>query len=76
MESNKGYILVTDHKNIILHKRDRYGRKAYRHFKDEIINLDVDEEYYAYRFLALCKIAKEWCEDNEIPYTAREEKNK
>lgn len=56
--------------------RALHGRKAYRHFKDEIINLGVDEEYYAYRFLALCKIAKEWCEDNEIPYTAREEKNK
>ena len=53
-----------------------HGRKAYRHFKDEILNLGVDKEYYAYRFVALCKIAKEWCEDNEIPYTIREEKNK
>lgn len=50
------------------------GRKPYRHFKDEIINLNVDKEYYAYRFLSLCRLAKEWCEENEIPYTEREGK--
>lgn len=53
--------------------RPLHGRKAYRHFEDKLINLDVDEKYYAYRFLTLCKIAKEWCEDNEIPYTTRED---
>ena len=52
-----------------------HGRKAYCHFKDEIINLGIDEEYYAYRFQALCKIAVEWCEENEIPYTTREERH-
>ena len=52
-----------------------HGRKAYCHFKDEIINLGIDEEYYAYRFQALCKIAEEWCEENEIPYTTREERH-
>lgn len=52
-----------------------HGRKAYRHFKDEIINLGIDEEYYAYRFQALCKIVEEWCEENEIPYTTREEQD-
>lgn len=48
-----------------------HGRKAYRRFKDEIINLDVEKAYYAYRFLALCRIARQWCEENKIPYTVR-----
>lgn len=50
------------------------GRKPYRHFKDEIDNLNLDKAYYAYRFLAFCKIAREWCEENEIPYKMREGK--
>ena len=48
-----------------------HGRKAYRRFKDEIINLDVEKAYYAYRFLALCRIARQWCEENKIPYSVR-----
>lgn len=39
--------------------RALHGKKAYRRFKDEIINLDVEDEYYAFRFLVFCKIAKE-----------------
>ncbi len=50
--------------------------KAYRRFKDEIVRLRIAEVYYNYRFLTFCDIAKEWCEDNEIPYTYRENKEK
>ena len=45
-------------KNQELLLRKLRGRKPYRHFKDEIINLGVDKAYYAYRFLALCRLAK------------------
>ena len=48
------------------------GRKPYRHFKDELNYIGLDEVYYAFRFLAFVNIAKEWCEENEIPYILRE----
>ena len=48
-----------------------HGRKPYRHFKDEIINLGIDDVYYAYRTLEFCKIAKEWCERYEIPFNTK-----
>lgn len=44
------------------------GRRPYRHFKDEINVLGLAEVYYAFRYVAYAEIAKEWCEDNGIPY--------
>ncbi len=43
------------------------GRKPFRHFKDEINNLGLDEAYYAFRFLSFCVMAVRWCRDNDIP---------
>ena len=48
------------------------GRKPFRHFKDTLNYTGLDEVYYAYRFLAFIRIAREWCEDNDIPFTTRE----
>ena len=48
--------------------RALHGKKAYRHFKDEIINLGIQDAYYAYRSREILEIAKAWCEENEIPY--------
>ena len=47
------------------------GRKPYRNFKDEINYLGIAETYYAYRILAFCRMAKEWCERNEIPFNTK-----
>ena len=44
------------------------GRRPYRHFKDEINVLGLAEAYYAFRYVAFGEIAREWCEDNGIPY--------
>ena len=44
------------------------GRGAFRRFKDCCMDLGLDEEYYAFRHEALKQIAKEWCEDNDIPF--------
>lgn len=51
-----------------------HGKKAFRHFKDELAYLDLEESYYEYQRQALCQIAKEWCEDNDIQYKMREKK--
>lgn len=44
------------------------GRRPYRHFKDEINMLGIAEAYYSFLYSALIGIAREWCEDNGIPY--------
>lgn len=51
--------------------RALHGRKPYRHFKDEINYLGIDDAYYAYRLLAFCRMAKEWCERYEIPFDSK-----
>ncbi len=50
-----------------------HGRKPYRNFKDEINCLGISETYYAWRLITLCKKAKNWCEENEVPYVIRTE---
>jgi len=49
------------------------GRKPYRNFKDAIYCLGISESYYAWRLITLCKKAKNWCEENEVPYEIRTE---
>ena len=50
------------------------GRKPYRHFKDEIYYLDLDQAYYAFRSCAFMDIARKWCENYNLPYQLRSEK--
>ena len=45
------------------------GRKPFRTFKDQAIELGLDDEYYAFRTLAYADIARDWCRENEIPFT-------
>ena len=46
-------------------------RRPYRRFKDELNYHGLTETYYAFRSLEFMKIAKEWCEDNGIPFRTR-----
>jgi len=48
------------------------GRKPFRHFKDALKYAGIEEDYYAFRFLALVDIAGEWCEAYKIPYKHRD----
>jgi hypothetical protein len=44
------------------------GRGAFRRFKDKIIDIGVEKVWYEFKEKVLMAIAKEWCEDNEIPF--------
>jgi len=44
------------------------GKGAFRRFKDTLDDVNLTEEWYAFKFLAYVKIACEWCEDNGISY--------
>lgn len=48
--------------------RALHGRRPFRAFKDCAIRLGLIEAYYAYHGGACVRLAKEWCEDHQIPY--------
>jgi hypothetical protein len=44
------------------------GKGAFRRFKDGINRYDVEREWYAYQEEAYKRIARNWCEENEVEY--------
>lgn len=44
------------------------GRGAFRRFKDTIDRFDLSEQWYAFRDRGYARVAKEWCEENDIDY--------
>ncbi|AEF94660.1 hypothetical protein Desca_1813 [Desulfotomaculum nigrificans CO-1-SRB] len=44
------------------------GRGAFRRFKDAIIRYNLEDSWYSYKHKALCEVAKDWCEANDIPF--------
>lgn len=47
-------------------------KRPFRRFKDELNYFWLTSAYYNSRFQALMEIAREWCEDNRIPYRAKD----
>ena len=45
------------------------GRKPFRTFKDRAIDIGLDQAYYKFRSQAYADIARDWCRENEIPFT-------
>ncbi len=43
-----------------------HGRGAYRRFKDKLCNLGLEQKWYKHRDGAYEKVAREWCERNNI----------
>ena len=59
-----------------VHKREELfraldGKRPFRYFKDTLISTELNEAYYAFWILAFLEIAKEWCEEHDIPYISR-----
>jgi hypothetical protein len=44
------------------------GKGAFRRFKDEIIDFEIEDQWYSYRDERFKQIAIEWCKDNNISY--------
>ncbi|MFD1415086.1 UPF0158 family protein [Oceanobacillus jeddahense] len=44
------------------------GRGAFRRFKDEVHDMGLEEQWYAYRNNEYKQIAINWCEENEIEF--------
>ena len=45
------------------------GRKPFRTFKDRAADIGLDQAYYMFRSQAYTDIAREWCRENDIPFT-------
>jgi len=44
------------------------GRGTFRRFKDTLHRVDLIEEWYSFKHKAYVELAREWCEENDIPY--------
>ena len=44
------------------------GTGAFRRFRDNAERFDLMEDWYAYRTSRLTELAKDWCDDNDIPW--------
>jgi hypothetical protein len=47
------------------------GSGAFRRFKDLATEYNILEDWYAFRDEALWNFARDWCEENDIPYTEK-----
>jgi Uncharacterised protein family (UPF0158) len=45
-----------------------HGAGAFRHFKNAIQRLGLEDSWYRYREAAFERVAKQWLEENGIPY--------
>ena len=52
------------------------GRRPFRSFKDRAIQIGLIQDYYAYHSGACVKLARVWCEENEVPYIEDEKVRK
>lgn len=68
------YTLSTPrHKDILLNAIR--GRGAFRRFKDHIIHMGIEDQWYAYRDDCYKKIAIEWCKLHNVEYVEGAAKN-
>ena len=44
------------------------GRGAFRRFKDTVRHYGLEEQWYAFRDKAYARVARRWCEDNDVEY--------
>ena len=51
--------------------RSLKGKGAFRRFKDNIFEYGIEQNWFQYRREAFKRIAINWCEENNIPYTGK-----
>ena len=44
------------------------GRGAFRRFKDTVRHFDLEDKWYAFRDKCYARVARRWCEDNDLEY--------
>ena len=44
------------------------GRGAFRRFKDTVARFDLEESWYAFRDKQYARVARRWCEENDVEY--------
>lgn len=48
------------------------GRGAFRRFKDTLYRFDLEARWYAFRYAACARVARNWCEENDIEYREKD----
>ena len=49
------------------------GRGAFRRFKDTVIRFGIEKKWYAFRDKEYLRVAREWCEENDVAYESVED---
>ncbi|OIK17181.1 hypothetical protein BIV60_00365 [Bacillus sp. MUM 116] len=44
------------------------GKGAFSRFKDKIIDFEIEDQWYSYRYECFKQIAIEWCKENKINF--------
>jgi hypothetical protein len=61
-------LTIRNEKNQALMLNSIKGKGAFRRFKDIIVQLGIDVQWYSYRDQCYKQIAIEWCQDNNVDY--------
>jgi predicted thioesterase len=73
------YDMMTDFADTVVNSRKREqlevalsGRGAFRRFKDAVNRLGIADAWYAFRDMRYLEFARDWCEEEELPYDRSE----
>jgi hypothetical protein len=47
------------------------GKGAFRRFKGTLFRTELEKGWYAFKAQAFAEVAREWCDENDIPYKTK-----
>jgi hypothetical protein len=61
-------LTISDQRRQDLLLRSIKGKGAFRRFKDQIIDFEIEDQWYSYRDERFKQIAIKWCQDNNLNF--------
>ena len=61
-------LTISDQRKQDILLRSIKGKGAFRRFKDQIIDFEIEDQWYSYRDERFKEIAIKWCQDNNVNY--------
>ncbi|MBO1511073.1 UPF0158 family protein [Metabacillus bambusae] len=61
-------LTISDQRKQDILLRSIKGKGAFRRFKDQIIDFEIEDHWYSYRDERFKEIAIKWCQDNNLNY--------
>jgi hypothetical protein len=61
-------LTISDQRKQDILLRSIKGKGTFRRFKDQIIDFEIEDQWYSYRDECFKEIAIKWCQDNNVNY--------